>query len=203
MKELESAMKTFARLFAAALCVISFGLTQALAATSATGGSKNVPSGLSFSYDAQHDQISASGIHALTMSTPTLPPITGTITVTLNIHLVTHFRHHTAIHCSLAAAGGQIDQVNLGINGGIETASDVAKMSSNGWATCTLTIPYSWTLPPDPEAVSGLVLAFGAHARQHEDMEDPTIERSTFQIEGVGPLPANGATTTATFDVAL
>ena len=197
-------MKTFPRLFAVALCVISFGFTQALAATSATGGSKNVPSGLSFSYDAQHDQISASGVHALTMpSTPTIPPTTGTITITINIHLVTHFRHHTAIHCSLAAAGGQIDQVNLGINGGIETISDIAKESSSGWATCTLTIPYSWTLPPDPEAVSGLVLAFGASARQHESQEDPLVERSTLQIEGVGPLPANGATTTFTFDVAL
>ncbi len=196
-------MKTFPRLFAVALCVMSFGLAQALAATPANSSSKKVPSGLSFSYDAQHDQISASGVHGLAMSTPTVAPTTGTVVVTINIKLVTHFRRRTAISCSLAVVGGQVDEVNQGINGGLEIASGVATDSKAGWATCTLTIPYSWTLPPDPEAVSGLILAFGASAKQHESFEDPVVQRSTLQVQGVGALPADGATIAYTFDVAL
>jgi hypothetical protein len=203
MEEVESAMKTSPRLFAAALCVMSLGVAQALAATSATSGSQKVPSGLSFSYDAQHDQISASGVSALTMASPTITPTTGTINVTINIKLVTHFRRNTAIHCSLAAVGGQLDIVNQGIDGAIETVNGVATPDGSGSAVCKLTIPYSWSLPPDPIAVNGLILAFGASATQHEAWQDPVVQRSTLQVDGVESLPANGGTVSYVFDVAL
>jgi hypothetical protein len=196
-------MKTSPRLFAAALCVMSLGVAQALAATSATSGSKNVPSGLSFSYDALHDQISTSGVHPLAMATPSVTPTTGTINVTINIKLVTHFSHRTAIHCSLAVVGGQLDIVNQGIDGAIELANGVATDDGSGSAVCKLTIPYSWSLPPDPIAVNGLILGFGASAAQRENIQDPVVQRSTFQVDGVESLPANGATTSFVFDVAL
>ena len=196
-------MKTSPRLFAAALCVMSLGVAQALAATSSTGGSKNIPSGLSFSYDAQHDQINASGVRALTLATPTITPTTGTINVTINIKLVTHFRHQTAIHCSLTVVGGQIDIVSQGIDGAIETANGVATADGSGSAVCKLTIPYSWSLPPDPIAVNGLILAFGASASQREASQDPVVQRSTLQVDGVESVPANGGTASYVFDVAL
>ena len=196
-------MKTSPRLFVAALCVMSLGVAQAVAATSSTSGSKKLPSGLSFSYDAQHDQISASGVSALTLASPSITPTTGTISVTINIKLVTHFRRNTAIHCSLAAVGGQLDIVNQGIDGAIETANGVAAADGSSYAVCKLTIPYSWSLPPDPIAANGLILAFGASATQRENGQDPIVERSTLQVDGVESLPANGATTSFVFDVAL
>jgi hypothetical protein len=206
MKEVESAMKTLARIFAAALCVMSLGLAQASAATSAaTGGTKNLPSGLSFTYDAQHDQILANGLQlkAHSLASPTIPPTTGTVTVTLNIKIVSRFRDRAAIHCSLTLIGGELDLTNGLFDGGIETANGVAAPDGSGEATCTLKIPYSWSLVPDPTATNGLILAIGASAVHKDDGSDSQILRSTLQVGGPENLPSNGGTATYVFDVAL
>jgi hypothetical protein len=204
---MESAMKTLPRLFAAALCVTLLSVSPALAATSAsTSETKTLPSGLTFTYDAQHDQILASGMqmkaHPLA-ATPTISPTTGTVTVTLNIKRVSHFHERTAIHCSLTIIGGELDLTNGIFDGGIETANGIATDDGAGNSTCKLTIPYSWSLVPDPSATEGLILAIGASAIGHDEWSAPQVLRSTLQVGGPEPLPANGATATYVFDVAL
>jgi hypothetical protein len=64
--------------------------------------------------------------------------------------------------------------------------------------------PYSWTLPPDPGADTGLILAFGVSAvSQGSQNSAGVVERSTLQLDGIENLPASGATSTFTFGVTL
>ena len=168
---------------------------------------RTVPGGMNFSYDAQHDQINATGVQfkPAVVSSPTIAPTTGTITVTINIKTVSHFGRGTAIHCSLMAIGGQIDLDTGAVNGGLETANGIAMGSSGGSTSCTLTIPYSWALPAGSGADSGLILVFGASAVRAHDFGGSTndVLRSTLQLDGIENLPSNGASSSYTFDVAL
>jgi hypothetical protein len=195
-------MWTSPKLLAAVLCVALIGAAHAFAAT--TPSTKNLPAGLSFTYDTQHDQINANGVqmNAAPLASPTIPPTTGTITVTINIKVVSHFRAGTEYHCSLTVIGGAIDTTSIIFGGGIETANGVATPDGTGVVVCTLTIPYSWTIPPDPAAVNGLILAFGASAISGHDSQKQ-VARSTLQVDGVEPLPANGGSQSFVFDAAL
>lgn len=197
-------------LLAAALCVASIGAAYGQTATPVpkrlVTATPRVPSSMSFTYDAQHDQVNASGVQlkpsALTATAIT--PTTGTITVTINISVVSHFTRGTAYHCSLTAIGGEIDTDNSTVAGGIETANGLGRWSGPGALSCTLTIPYSWTLPPDPGADTGLILAFGVSAiSQGTQNSAGVVERSTLQLDGIENLPASGATSNFTFGVTL
>ena len=200
-------MKTFARLFAAILCAMPLCVAQASAATSTpASGAKTLPSGLNFTYDAQHDQIVANGLQlkAHSLTTPTIPPTTGTITVTLNIKLVSHYRERTEIHCSLTVIGGEIDLTNGLIDGAVETANGTGQVDREGGsATCKLTIPYSWSLVPDPSATAGLILAVGASEVVSNGSTSTDVLRSTLQVGGPEPLPTDGGKSSFVFDVAL
>jgi hypothetical protein len=60
-------------------------------------------------------------------------------------------------------------------------------------------MPYSWTLPPDGGADTGLILAFGVSAvNVHSE-----VQRSTLQLDGIENLPASGASSKFSFNVAL
>lgn len=187
------------RILAMCLCLPATGLFAQTASLQAphTPGTTRSSGAINFNYDAQHDQLLASGVSFnATHSQNTVAPTTGTVMVTLNINPSTKFEKGTSFHCSLIVIGGLLDLNNGTVDGGIETANGVAK---NG--VCTLKIPYSWTLPPDSSADTGMVVAFGVSAVT--DGDKPRVRRSTLQLDGIENLPANGATTTMSFDVVL
>ena len=197
-------------LLTAALCAASIftaqAQTSALASNRAPASSPKIPGGMSFTYDAQHGQINASGVQLkpAVLGAPTIKPTTGTVTVTLNINVVTSFPKGAKFACSVMALGGVIDTDTGAIAGGIETVNGWATVTGHGAAACTLTIPYSWSLPTDSGADSGLILAFGASGvLMHSDDIHKDVLRSTLQLDGIENLPANGATSKYTFDVAL
>lgn len=155
---------------------------------------------ISFSYDAQHDHVIPSGIQLrpAAISDVSITPTTGTVVVTINITAVSHFRRGTSYHCSLTAIGGELDTTNAVVSGGIDTASGLARWNGSNTLSCTLAIPYEWTILPDPAATRGALLAFGVAA-----VDDGTVVRSTLQVDGVEPLPPNGTTSTFSFNVTL
>ena len=198
-------MRCSSTLFAAALCALSISSVCAQNAGNplAHWPTNNLPGNLNFSYDAQHDSVSASGVQIKpSIKSNAITPTTGSISVTINISAVSHFPRGTAFHCSLTLMGGILDLANGAVVGGIETANGVASYSGAGAATCTLTIPYAWTIPPDPAAQSGLILAFGVAAvSNHEG--NAVVQRSTLQIDGVESLPPSGTSQTFVFGATL
>ncbi len=179
----------------AILCAVCTGSAsaQSTAVTKAPG--------ISFSYDAQHDQVIANNVQlkATPMAAPTVAPTTGTLVVTINITDVSHFVKGTSYHCSVAAIGGELDTTNGVVSGGIDTAFGIAHWTGSSMLSCTVRIPYSWAILPDPAATRGALLAFGVAAVTPSG----AIEHSTLQVDGVEPLPPSGATSTFTFDVTL
>jgi hypothetical protein len=206
------------RFVLAAVCVLAsyaYGQSANLQ-PSPNRNTNNHAGGMSFSYDAQHDQIVPGGVQLKPHANLNITPTTGTIVVAVSINAVSHFEKGTSYHCSLLVIGGEIDQTNGVISGGIETTNRTAKKG-----ICTLTIPYSWILPMDPAAGSGIILAVGVSAiapvdkghgdgdhgeGDHEEGSQAgggTVQRSTLQVGGVDSLPANGATTTFAFEIVL
>lgn len=196
-------MRCSPTLLAAAVCALS---ATAVCAQTTTPSSTllKIPPTMSFSYDAQHDHISANGLEVKPSikSNASVTPTTGTITVAININLASHFAKGTSIHCSVMAIGGMLDLSNGTVDGALETANGIAMSNGSGSATCMLSIPYSWTLPPDPTAQSGLILVFGASA-QWPHGENSIVQRSTLQLDGIENLPASGTTSKYAFDVTL
>lgn len=179
------------------LCALSSGTSFAQqAAASAVTKSP----GITFSYDAQHDQVIPNGVQLkpAAIGAVTITPTTGTVVVTINIKAVSHFRKGTTLHCALVAVGGELDTTNAVVSGGVDTAFGVATGTGASTASCKLTIPYEWTILPDPAATRGALLAFGVAA-----VDDGNVVRSTLQVDGVEPLPANGTTSTFSFNVTL
>jgi len=162
------------------------------------------PSGVSFHYDAQHDQVIANGmqIKPAAIGAASITPTTGTLVVTINITALSHFRRGTTYHCSLTAIGGELDTTNAVVSGGIETAFGVARWNGVNTLACTLTIPYEWTILPDPAATRGAVLAFGVSAVAPA-ADGGAVQRSTLQVDGIEPIPPSGATSTFAFNVTL
>jgi hypothetical protein len=193
-------MRRSPTLFALAACAL---ISTVACAQNAGSGPARVPGNLNFTFDAQHDSVSASGMQIKpSVRSDAITPTTGTVTVTINISAVSHFPHGTQFHCSLTLIGGILDLNNGTVVGGIETANGVAGSSAPGAATCTLTIPYSWTIPPDPSAENGLVMAFGVAAVSEHD-GGTVVHRSTLQLDGIESLPASGTTQSFTFGAVL
>lgn len=161
------------------------------------------PAGLSLSFDALHGQLTASGLavrpHPLT--TPTgASSVTGTVNLTITINLVSKIGHEARIPCAAILIGGEADTSTPIIDGGIETASGEAMVDWKAkTATCTLSIPYEWTLVTDAAAGEGLFVGFAAADVDHWD----NTRRSTIQIGGPLPLPPTGTTTTLAFTTTL
>lgn len=195
-------MRRSPALLAVALCVVA--TTAACAQTGTSMRLNKIPGTINFNYDAQRGQITSSGLQVMpsVKSNASVAPTTGTITVTININLASHFAKGTSFHCSLEAIGGILDFTNGTVDGAIETVNGIAASAGAGTATCTLSIPYAWTLPPDPTGASGLVLAFGVAAVTDRDTQ-PMVQRSTLQLDGIENLPASGATSKYAFDVTL
>jgi len=194
-------MRTFPTLLAAAMCAASFGTAYGQTAVPSATVNKLLNS-MSFNYDAKHDQIGASNLQIMpSVTSSTTTPTTGTIQVTINIAAVSHFSASTAFHCSLLAIGGIIDPGNGTVAGAVESANRIAGIGTPS-TSCTLTIPYSWTLTSDPNAQSGLILGFGVAVVAGRD-ESATVWRLTLQLDGIENLPASGATSTFSFNVSL
>ena len=184
--------------FLVLLCAMMAGAL--FAQTPANSPVNKARSPISFSYDAQHDNVIPSGVQLkpAAVSDISITPTTGTVVVTINITAVSHFRRETRYHCALTVLGGELDTTNAIVSGGIDTAAGVAKWNGSNTLSCTLTIPYAWTILPDPAATRGAALAFGVAA-----IDDGTVVRSTLQVDGVEPLPPNGTTPTFAFNVTL
>jgi hypothetical protein len=188
-------------LVVAALAAAQLGVALGQAATT-TKTTAPSSSGISLSFDAPHGQLSASGFtlrpHPLTAS-PT-SSVTGTVSLTITINLASKVAHDTQIPCGAIIIGGEADLSTPIVDGGIDTASSVAAVDwKTKTATCTVNIPYEWTLITDPSAGEGLFIGFAAAEVGRGD----TTLRSTIQIGGPLPLPASGTTTTLAFTTTL
>ncbi|KAA6464948.1 hypothetical protein DYQ86_03050 [Acidobacteria bacterium AB60] len=194
-------MRRSPTLLAAFVCVLAAGVVSAQNAATSLA---HIPAGnLHFSYDAQHGSVNATGVQIRpAVQSSAIPPTTGTVSVAINISAVSRFSRDTRFHCSLTLIGGILDLNNAAVVGGIETANGIATSSGPGAATCTLTIPYSWTIPPDPAASSGLVMAFGVSAVSFHEGE-AVVHRSTLQVDGIENLPPSGSNQTFAFNVTL
>lgn len=193
-------------LVVAALSAAQLGvaLGQQAAATTKT----QAPSGLSFVFDAPHGQLTASGytVRAHPMTTPSgATSVTGTLNITITIDIVSKFGRDVRIPCAAIAIGGEADTSVPVVDGGIETASGDAMIDwKTKTATCTLSIPYEWTLVTDPSAGEGVFVGFAAAAVGHDrDHDVDETKRSTIQIGGPLPLPPTGTTTTLAFTTTL
>jgi len=180
------------------LCAMLTGVAFAQSPANSTVSKAKNP--ISFSYDAQHDQVIPSGVQLrpAAISDASITPTTGMVVVTINIHTMSHFRRDTSYHCALTVLGGELDTTNAIVSGGIDTAVGLAKRNGSDSLSCTLTIPYEWTILPDPGSTRGAALAFGVAA-----IDEGTVVRSTLQVDGVEPLPPNGTTSTFAFNVTL
>jgi hypothetical protein len=194
-------MRLRAILIVAALSVALTG--AAFGQQAAVTTQPNAPSGLSFSFDAPHGQLTASGytVKARPLTTPTgATSVTGTLNITITINIVSKFGKDFRIPCAAIAIGGEADTSVPIVDGGIETASGEATIDGKTkTATCTLSIPYEWTLVTDPAAGEGVFLGFAAAAVDRSDV----TKRSTIQIGGPLPLPPSGTTTTLAFTTTL
>jgi hypothetical protein len=185
----------------AALVAAQLGVALGQQAASTT--KTQAPSGLSLSFDALHGQLTASGysVKAHPLQAPSgTSSVTGTLNITITINLVSKFDRGTRIPCAAIAIGGEADTSVPVVDGGIETASGEAMVDWKAkTATCTLSIPYEWTLITDPSAGEGVFIGFAAAEVNRFDVTG----RSTIQIGGPLPLPPTGTTTTLAFTTTL
>ncbi|HUH61899.1 MAG TPA: hypothetical protein VLZ50_02830 [Terracidiphilus sp.] len=185
----------------AALVAAQLGV--ALGQQAASTAKTQTPSGLSLSFDALHGQLTASGIAVKSrpLTTPAgATSVTGTVNLTITINLVSKIGHEARIPCAAILIGGEADTSVPIVDGGIETASGAAMVDWKAkTATCTLSIPYEWTLITDTAAGEGLFVGFAAADVDHWD----NTRRSTIQIGGPLPLPPSGTTTTLAFTTTL
>ena len=160
-------------------------------------------SGISLAFDAVHGQLTASGIAVKAKPLTTLAAsasVSGTGNITVTINVVSMFRRETRFTCGAILIGGEADTSIPLVDGGIETASGTAAYASHTkTATCTLSIPYEWTLITDASADNGIFVGFAVAAVSRDDV----TQRSTIQIGGPLPLPASGTTTTLAFTTTL
>jgi hypothetical protein len=168
--------------------------------TRGTATTGTLPSGVSFAYDAQQGKIDTAGVHlsTSTIKSNSVSPTTGTIIVMVHISLVSRFAAGTTYQCTANAIGGILDLDTGTVDGAVETASGTA-VGGGTSLTCALRLPYSWTLAHDPGADSGLIIAFGASAKDAKGV----VTRSTLQVDGIENLPANGAAETFSYNVVL
>jgi hypothetical protein len=160
------------------------------------------PSGINLAYDAPSGQFTTGGISLKpAVKANVTGPTTGTINVSVTIKLVSKFPKNATVGCSVIAIGGILDLDNGTVDGGIETVTGTIRQSAAtpGTAVCTVAIPYSWDLPADAGADSGLLLAYAAAA---VDDHGKTL-RTTLQLSGIENLPANGTASSYAFDAAL
>jgi hypothetical protein len=162
-------------------------------------------SGINLSFDAPHGQLTASGYAVRNQAAPTsgTATVTGTVTFVITINLVSKFNANSQIPCGAIVIGGEVDLSTPVVDGGIDTVSGTATIDGKAkTATCTLSIPYEWTLVPDASAAEGLLVGFAAASVDHDHDHDVT-RRSTIQLGGPLPLPPSGTTTTLAFTTSL
>jgi hypothetical protein len=191
-------MITAAVLAAAQLGVVS--------AQQAVVNSPTRPSpGINLAFDAPHGQLIASGYAVRSAAVPTsgTATVTGTVNLVITINLVSRISSGSQIPCGAIVIGGEVDLSTPVVDGGIDTVSGNAVVDWKAkTATCTLSIPYEWTLVPDASAAEGLLVGFAAASVDHDHDHDVT-RRSTIQLGGPLPLPPSGATTTLAFTTSL
>jgi len=194
-------MRVRAFLSVAALAVAFAGAAFGQQAA-ATATQTKTPGGLSLAFDAVHGQLTASGLAVRPKPLIVSPgtSVTGTVNITVTINLVSQFHHGVRIPCGAILIGGEIDTSVPVVDGGIETVASLASVDAKTkTATCTLSIPYEWTLATDASASSGLIVGIAAASVGWGDV----TERSTIQIGGPIALPASGTTTTLAFTTTL
>jgi hypothetical protein len=158
-------------------------------------------SGINLSFDAPHGQLTASGYAVRTEAAPAsgTPTVSGTVNVTITINLISYAGTNPLIPCSVIVLGGEWDTSTPVVDGGINTASgDSLVDTKTKTATCTLSIPYEWTVPTESGVTKGLFVGFAVAS-----VVDNVTIRSTIQMEGLLPLPSTGTTTNLTYTTSL
>jgi hypothetical protein len=196
---MEFSMRLSPLVLTLALGVSSLGVAHAQQAAVPRSTAAALPKGVGFAYDAKLGQISASGISLNTVTKSAAAPVTtGTVDVTIVVKAVSKFPSGEKLKCSVFVIGGILDLDNGTVDGGLETVNGYGNYIPGG-ASCTLSVPYSWTLSSTPGADSGLVIAFAASAVNAQG----DVQRSSVQVSGIENLPASGTTSKYTFDVVL
>jgi len=153
-------------------------------------------------------------------TTPTTS--TGTIDITVTVKLVSTVPKGSVFHCSggvgleysvaeqLSSSGSTTS--SIGLVGGISQSTEyVTGTVSGSTAICSLSIPYSWTVPASSTTVTVLVNGITGQVGITEEVPTTTngvttyaLSRST-EVELAGPatIPANGTTTTLTASTVL
>lgn len=192
--------------FAIVAALVSAEMCAAFGQQAVTTTPTRTPSGINLSFDALHGQLTASGyaVKSSTTQGSGTTSVSGTINLSITINLVSKISGDTRIPCAAIAIGGEVDLSTPVIDGGIETASSFAMVDGKTkTATCTLSIPYEWTLVTDPSAADGLVIGFAAAIVDHDHDRDDMTRRSSIQLGGPLPLPPSGTTTTLAFTTTL
>jgi hypothetical protein len=155
------------------------------------------PSGINLAFDALHGQMTASGYAVRSAAVPAsgVTAVTGIINLVITINLVSKLGSNPQIPCGGILIGGEVDLSTPIVDGGIDTVSGNGTVDWKArTATCTLSIPYEWTMPTDAAATGGLIVGFAAASVDHDHDHDMT-RRSTIQLAGPLPLPPTGTTT--------
>jgi len=192
-------------LFLVAALAIAFAGSAFGQKAAATTTTTKLPAGLSLAFDAPSGQLTASGLtfKAMPKDIPGTASFTGTVNITITINLVSKIGHDSRVPCAAILIGGEADTTTPVFDGGIETASTEAAIDwKSKTATCTLSIPFEWTLVADATAAQGMFIGIAAGDVDHAWGHD-VARRSTIQIGGPLPLPASGSTTTLAFTTTL
>jgi len=136
----------------------------------------------------------------------TTPTFTGTIVITFNITIKSHFSKTPVIECGVGAVASSI-----GISTTGETVTDYTEegyssgTASGSSATCVVTIPYSWTLPQASASVHDSVSAsYSVSASTGTAATGGyTLRSEGSSVLSLKQIPASSTTTKKTINVTL
>jgi hypothetical protein len=147
---------------------------------------------------------------------PTTTTYTGTIKMIVTVDLISPIPQGTVLNCNsgvglnyeILKATGTIGLINTG--GTFQSQENIQVTASGTKATCSLSIPYVWTVPASTattlvvvQGISGSV-QISAQYSNNSGLVPTSINRYT-QVELAGPttIPPDGTITTLTATAAL
>ena len=132
---------------------------------------------------------------ALQTTAANVAPTTGTFVVNFAITIQSSFPANTTITCSVTANADNVSTNPVGSSVFIEQASTTAAISGAS-ASCSVTIPYSWTLATPASDHVGLGYTITASTPAAAPIVALTTLRYSSQEIATIPVPASGTTTT-------
>ncbi len=130
-------------------------------------------------------------------------PTTGTLALTFNIKLSSSYPAGSIVSCLGIVEGVTQNTMTGAGNRWTELATSSSKVTGST-ATCTISIPYSWSLQPTGTGVQNIYL--GAYDISVADISGKTVlanRTSTSFFAHFTPIPVTGTTTKFTLNVTL